>query len=174
MSNTIVSKEGFDHQIGILVSEMEYVRNETYRLISAKKLTIKDLDFNFDALSNSIGTILLHIATHEFKFQLNHFYKRGITEAEYEKYLGGMPFMMHKRLISGNDLAFYIEELKTIRENTLANLKKMKDDWLFEDVITSSGKNIGNNYYLFRHVVDDEINHQGQIKMILKRISNNL
>jgi len=166
----ITSKEGFDYQIGILVSEMEFTRNETYRLLKLKKLSITNLDFNFDEFSNSIGTLLLHIAAQEFKFQLNHFYKRSITENEFKLYKNGLPHMMDKRLIFGNDLGFYIQELNTIRNTTLSYLKKHRDDWLFSDVILSDGKIIGNYYYQLRHILDDEINHQGQIKMILRRI----
>ena len=170
MNNKIISKEGFAPQIGILVSQMGYVRENTQKLLQSRELTVEDLDFNFDAKSNSIGTLLLHMAVHEFKFQLNHFYKRDITKEEYEKYIGGMPFMMQKRLVSGNDLNFYLNELDIIRAKTLLFLKEKKDAWLFEELVTSNGKNMGNYYYLLRHVIDDEINHQGQLKMILKRI----
>lgn len=170
MSIQIISKKGFDFQIGILVSEMEYVRNETYRLLRTQKLTIEDLDFNFDAYSNSMGTLLLHIACHEFKFQLNHFYKRNITEDEFKLYSNAMPSTMNKRLVHGNDLDFYLKELASIRENTLSYLKNLKDEWLFKEIILSNGKNIGNYYYHVRHVIDDEINHQGQMKIILKRL----
>ncbi|WP_299680252.1 hypothetical protein [uncultured Dokdonia sp.] len=167
----LISKQGFDFQIGILVSEMEYIRNETYRLLKTKELTSIDLDFNFDTYSNSIGTLLLHIACHEFKFQLNHFYNRGITEDEFKLFGNVMPFNMHKRLVFGNDVAFYKKELNTIRENTLSYLKKLNDEWLFKEIILSNGNSIGNYYYHLRHVIDDEINHQGQIKMILKRMN---
>ena len=166
----LISKQGFDFQIGILVSEMEYVRKETYRLLNTRDLSINDLDFNFDAYSNSIGTLLLHIACHEFKFQLNHFYKRNITEDEFKHFGNAMPFNMHKRLVFGNDLTFYKKELNTIRENSLSHLKDLDDKWLFQDIILSNGKNIGNYYYHLKHVINDEINHQGQIKIILKRL----
>ncbi len=170
MSISIISREGFDHQIGILVSEMEYVRKETYRLLHMQALSMYDLDFNFDPYSNSIGTLLLHIAVHEFKFQLNYFYKRGVTQDEFKLYGNAMPAMMDKRLVVGNDLDFYSKELDTIRSNTFSYLKKHDDLWLFEEVVLSNGKSIGNHYYQLRHVIDDEINHQGQIKMILKRL----
>lgn len=166
----LISKQGFDFQIGILVSEMEYIRKETYDLLEKNKLTIGDLDFNFDAYSNSIGTLLLHIACHEFKFQLHHFYNRGMTEDEFKLFRNAMPFTMQKRLVFGNDLAFYTKELQIIRENTLSYLKKLNDEWLFKEIVLSNGKNIGNYYYHLRHVLDDEINHQGQMKIILKRL----
>ena len=172
MNINLVSDKDFDHQIGILVSEMKYVRDQTFLLTQQIDLSIADLDYNFDSLSNSIGTLLLHIAAHEFKFQLNHFFKRPITKIEFEKYTGAMPHMMHKRLIKGNDFSFYKKELDGIRENTLKHLKKLNDVWLFEEFVTPNGKYLGNNYYLLRHVIDDEINHQGQIKIILKRLKN--
>ncbi|GGG40073.1 integrase [Dokdonia pacifica] len=171
MKMHIISKKGFDFQIGILVSEMEYVRNETYRLLKTQKLATSELDFNFDAYSNSIGTLLLHIACHEFKFQLNNFYKRNITEDEFKLYRHAMPSTMNKRGIYGNDLDFYLKELESVRENTLSYLKNLKDEWLFEEIILSNGKNIGNYYYHIRHIIDDEINHQGQMKITLKRLS---
>ncbi len=171
MSIHLISKQGFDFHIGILVSEMEYIRNDTYNLLQARALTISDLDFNFDAYSNSMGTLLLHIACHEFKFQLNHFYNRDITEDEFKLFGNAMPFNMHKRLVFGNDLAFYLKELNTIRENTLCYLKKLNDEWLFKEIVLSNGKSIGNYYYHLRHVIDDEINHQGQMKIILKRLN---
>ncbi|WP_299684851.1 hypothetical protein [uncultured Dokdonia sp.] len=170
MSIKIISKDGFDHQIGILISEMEYVRNKTYSLLNSKNLTVHYLDYNFDEYSNSIGTLLLHIVVHEFKFQLNHFYKRNITKDEFKLYGNAMPSTMGKRLVYGNDLNFYINEMKSVRENTLSYLKDLKDEWLFKDVLMSNGESIGNYYYQLRHVIDDEINHQGQIKMILKRL----
>ena len=39
-----------------------------------------------------------------------------------------------------------------------------------KEILLSNGNSIGNYYYHLKHVIDDEINHQGQIKMILKRI----
>jgi uncharacterized damage-inducible protein DinB len=167
----IVSKQGSDFQIGILISEMEYIRNETYRLLKTRDLTIRDLDFNFDEYSNSIGTLLLHIASHEFKFQLNHFYNRSITEDEFKLYGNAMPSMMNKRLVSGNNLDFYFREIEAVRKNTLSYLKNLKDEWLFKEITASNGKSMGNYYYQLRHVIDDEINHQGQIKIILKRVA---
>lgn len=170
MGIRIISKQGFDFQIGILVSEMEYIRNDTYWLLKEQGLTMRGLDFNFDDYSNSIGTLLLHIASHEFKFQLNHFYKRNITKEEFKVYGNAMPSMMDKRLVFGNNLDFYLEELESIRKNTLSYLKNLNDEWLFKEIIRANGKNMGNYYYHLRHIIDDEINHQGQIKITLKKL----
>ncbi|MEP1488488.1 MAG: hypothetical protein ABJK28_08675 [Algibacter sp.] len=149
---------------------MDYIRNNTFKL--TKDLSIYDLDYNFDNLSNSIGTLLLHITALEFKFQLNHFYKRDITKNEYEKYANAMPKYMNTRKIHGNNLNFYLNELKQIRRKTLLELKHLNDEWLFKEIISSKGNNLGNYYYLLKHIINDEISHQGQIKIILKRLKH--
>ncbi|NAS31454.1 DUF664 domain-containing protein [Flavobacteriaceae bacterium R38] len=166
--NRIISHKNYDYQIGILVCEMEISRSITYAL--TENLSKTDLDYNFDKHSNSIGTLLLHFAITEFKFQLNYILKRQISEEEYKKYIGGAPFMMHKRMVHGNDLEYYINDLKKIRKHTLHELKSLNDEWLFKDVATPLGENTGNHYYMLRHLIDDEIRHQGQIKLILKRL----
>ena len=74
-NNQITSFKEYSFQIGVIVSEIVLVREETFRL--AKGLSIEHLDYNFDDQSNSIGTLLLHIAALELKFQLDHFFKRS-------------------------------------------------------------------------------------------------
>lgn len=171
MENKIITVKGYDFQIGILVCEMLYVRNCTFEL--TKNLSICELDYNFDDLSNSIGTLLLHISALEFKFNLNHFLKRPINNTEYQMFNKAMPIVMDKRLIYNNELEFYIETLEEVRNSTLKHLKKLNDQWLFEVIKNPQGKIIGNNFYLIKHILNDEINHQGQIKLILKRLRKN-
>ena len=84
MQHKITSLSPYTTQIGLIVSEINIIRNETLEL--TKNLSISELDFNFDSQSNSIGTLLLHIATVELKFQLDHFLMRSITMAEFRKF----------------------------------------------------------------------------------------
>jgi len=110
MHNRITSPKAYTDQIGFLVSEMTIVRNKTLGL--TRNLCVQELDFNFDTQSNSIGTLLLHIAALEFKFQLDHFFKRNFTTSELEKYIAAAPFNMHKRLVCGNSYEFYASTMK--------------------------------------------------------------
>ena len=54
---------GFTPQIGRLVSMMNYVRHTT--LSAVEGLTVIELDYLNDPESNSIGSLLLHIAAAE-------------------------------------------------------------------------------------------------------------
>ena len=166
--NKIISSKEYTFQIGVLVTEMVLVRNDTIRL--TKNLSKKQLDFNFDELSNSIGTLLLHIAALELKFQLNHFFKRPFSEEEILKFGGAFPFNMDKRLVDDNSLEYYLDTLKEVRNTTLKEMKKLNDEWLEEEFILSNQQSLGNHHYLLRHIIHDELCHQGQIKLILKRL----
>lgn len=168
MQHKITSLSPYTTQIGLIVSEINIIRNETLEL--TKNLSISELDFNFDSQSNSIGTLLLHIATVELKFQLDHFLMRSITMSEFRKFGNAAPQNMHKRLVFGNDYEFYTKNLHEVRQQTLEQLKNVTDDWLYKEVTTSNGTLLGNHYYLLKHIIHDELCHQGQIKIILKRL----
>jgi len=111
MLNTlqITSHESYSQQLGVLVSEMIFVRFKTMAL--TKNLGKAELDFQFDDKSNSIGTLLLHIAALEFKFQLDHFFNRAFTQTEYELFGPAAPHMMNQRLVNGHDLDYYTDIL---------------------------------------------------------------
>lgn len=166
--NEIKSHKDYSYRLGYVVSEMISVRNETFRL--TQNLSIRNLDYNFDDQSNSIGTLLLHIAALELKFQLNHFLKRSFSEEEIIKFGGGFPFNMNKKLINNNSLEYYFNTLKEVRMITLKEMKKLSDKWLEEKLISSNQQSLGNHHYLLKHIIHDELCHQGQIKLILKRL----
>lgn len=168
VNNEIKSHEGYSLQLGYIISEMISVRNETFQLTQG--LSVKSLDYNFDNQSNSIGTLLLHIAALELKFQLDHFFERSFSEKEIIKFGGAFPFNMDKRLVHSNPLEYYLEVLKEVRNTTLNEMKKLSDNWLEKKVILSNQQLLGNHHYLLRHIIQDELCHQGQMKLILKRL----
>jgi hypothetical protein len=64
---------------------------------------------------------------------------------------------------------YYLELLGSIRDGTFFNLKTKDDAWLttvnvFHDVQLKE-----NNYFRMFHLIEDEINHAGQIKLIKKQ-----
>ncbi|WP_299676767.1 DinB family protein [uncultured Tenacibaculum sp.] len=167
--NEIISSKGYSNQVGILVNQMIYTRENLIKL--TRNLSQENLDFNFDSMSNSIGTLLLHIAALEFKFLLNNFSYDDFDEKVFEEISRAAPFNMNKRLVYGYEFDYYFKYLNKFRKETLLSLRKVDDNWLFKKVKTNNGEILGNNYYLLRHIIDDEISHQGQIKIILNRIS---
>src|SRR4051812_14310553 len=71
---------GFTPQIARLVSMMNYVRHTT--LSAIKGITISELDYLNNSASNSIGSLLLHIAAAEVGYQAATFYHRQLNEDE--------------------------------------------------------------------------------------------
>ena len=69
--NVFGPRPGYSPQIGILVSEMTWMRGAVLR--AAKGLTQNQLDFLLDQKANRIGALLLHLAATEKLYQLNTF-----------------------------------------------------------------------------------------------------
>ena len=89
-SDIVGPKKGYTPQIGTLVSEMAFMRDQVLR--SVKGMSQKDLDFLLDDKANRIGALLLHLAAVEKFYQLNTFDGLGedkIPEAWKEQW--GMP-----------------------------------------------------------------------------------
>ncbi|WP_085507468.1 DinB family protein [Thalassobacillus devorans] len=165
----ITSRAGYAEKIGELVSMLEHTRAVTLEEI--KGLSERELDFLPDDRSNTIGSLLLHIASIEYVHQVISFEKRDITEAEIEKWQAALELgETGRNSIRQHGLEFYLEKLSQVRENTLAKLKNYEDQWLFEENQWGNGVP-HNNYYLWYHVMEDEINHRGQIRVIKRMLA---
>ena len=157
---------GYTPKISRLICMMNLARQVT--LHSVKGLTIKELDYLHDDESNSIGALLLHIAAMDFAYQKITFEERDLTEEELRKWEHALELgPAGREKIKENDLEFYINALNEVRNKTNEILKSKDDEWLEKEV--PMGKHKSNNYYLWFHVFEDEINHRGQIKWIKKR-----
>ena len=72
-------------------------------------------------------------------------------------------------MIKGQPLDYYLRMLASVRERTLERFRKRDDDWLFEEEPFWDGK-LANRYFMWFHVVEDELNHRGQIRWLRKRL----
>ncbi len=130
-------------------------------------LGVAQLDFNVDDKSNSIGTLLKHMAALETWYQAITFENRDLNEEEREVWKGALTGELYLKLVKGNELHYYLELLENTRLRTIRELKKRDDDWLY--LKSSSGSN---NYFKWFHVMEDEISHKGQIKWIKRRFTS--
>jgi len=168
----IYDADGYTPQIGRLVSMMNYVRSVT--IDSVQNLTTPQLDFLLDEKANSIGALLLHIASTDLFYRIFTFENRELTEEEDKlwapaSYLG-TPAREH---IKGNNVEFYLDILNSERNKVLDLFKSVNDDWLFNEKPLWYNKP-ANNYFMWFHVFEDEINHRGQINLIRKRLQVDL
>ncbi|MBD0378034.1 MAG: DUF664 domain-containing protein [Flavisolibacter sp.] len=158
---------GFTPQIARLVSMMNYVRHTT--LSAVEGLTVSELDYLNDSKSNSIGSLLLHIAAAEVGYQAATFYNRQMNEEEQHEWETALALGEKARQeIKGHGLDYYLNKLEQVRTKTLAELASRDDQWLDEQTSFGSDNRI-NNYFKWFHVFTHEANHRGQIRLLRRQ-----
>ncbi|WP_153462006.1 DinB family protein [Sediminibacillus terrae] len=167
MEYKIAEKPGYTPQIGHLVSMMEYARKTT--LDAVKDLSTEQLDYLPTEKSNSIGALLLHMAAVEIGFQIEIFDGRSPNDEEKGEW--GAAYSLGNKgrsEINGNNLDFYLDKLAKVRQRTLMEFRQRNDAWLFEGIQWEGHPS--NHFFIWFHVVEDEINHRGQIRIQRKLI----
>lgn len=165
----IRTKDVFTDKIGELVCMLEHTREITFNEISS--LRQNELDYIGNDTSNSIGALLLHIASIEFVHLIIAFKNRDLGNHEQLKWVTALELGDKARVsIKDRSLDYYLKELNLVRENTLIQLKSKTDSWLYEEKQWENGISY-NNYYLWFHVMEDEINHRGQIRTIKRLLT---
>ncbi|SKC72839.1 DinB family protein [Ohtaekwangia koreensis] len=169
--NIIGPRQGLSPHIGTLLSMMSWMRSTI--LYPVDKMTPEQLDYIHDEKSNSIGSMLLHLAATERFYQIHTFEGRkwgDWSEPDKKRFDVAMRLGDEAReKIKGNNLDYYLNTLKEVRENTIKEFKKRDDKWLFSvDEAWPWGPT--NNYCKWFHVCEHESNHNGQIKWIKGRL----
>lgn len=171
MEYTIKPASGYSEKIGELVFMLEHVRTQTLKEIEG--LRQEQLDERGSGNGNSIGALLAHIAAIEKVHQLISFEGRDFTEAEFAGW--GPALLLGERAresIAGDPLGHYIEGLGAVRKATLQKLQEKEDAWLYEERSWPNGTPY-NMYYLWFHVLEDEISHRGQIRAAMRQLAGN-
>ena len=165
-------QKGYSPHVGSLLSMMTMMR--AWVVNQVDDLTVKELDFQLDDKSNSIGAMLMHLASTERYYQLNTFedMEWGSWEDD-EKIMAewqvGMALGENARKeIKGNKIDFYLKKLEEVREGTKKGFAERDDEWLMKSA-PFFGDEPTNNYCKWFHVCEHESNHNGQIKFLKKR-----
>lgn len=159
---------GFEPQIARLVGMLRYARQTT--LTAVQGLTIDQLDHLHDERSNSIGMLLAHMAAVEFSYQIETLETRGLSVEEWQRWGSALELGPAARdAIRGEPLATYSSRLEAVRTVTLRLLAARSDAWLREETPFWSGLP-ANNYFKWFHVMEDEVNHRGQIRWLRQRL----
>jgi hypothetical protein len=163
---------GYSPQIGILVSEMTWMRGAV--LNAVKGLKRDQLDFLLDQKANRIGALILHLAATERLYQIATFDNVGVQDLFKSPAFKDWVVPMNlgapaRQSITGHDLDFYLNHLKETRDKTLAEFRKRDDEWLMA-VDKSWGWGPTNNLCKWFHVCEHESHHAGQISLIRGRL----
>lgn len=169
--NVIGPRDGFSPQIGTLLSMMTWMRNTILRPV--KGMDTDQLDFLLDPNSNSIGSMLLHLAATERFYQIHTFEGKkwgDWNEKDRKRFEVAMNLGQEAReTIKGHKLDFYLDALEEVREHTISEFKKRDDSWLLS-VDENWYWGPTNNYCKWFHVCEHESNHNGQIKYQKSRL----
>lgn len=142
------------------------VRQTTLKAVEG--LTCEQLDHLHDEQSNSIGALLAHMAAAEREYQILTFEERQPTAAENDAWSAPLKLGdKGRREIRGHELQFYLDELRRIREATLAALAEHDDVWLEAPLRIAPNLNA---HWAWFHIAEDEINHRGQIRWLRARL----
>jgi len=157
---------GYTPTIGRLVGMMNYARMTTLRAVEG--LTVEQLDHLQDAASNSIGALLAHIVAVERVYQVLTFEERGPSAEENGAWAAALDLGDEgRRVLRGQPLEHYVEQMTTTRKATLAALSSRDDKWLERPVAAAPAMNA---HWAWFHVAEDEINHRGQIRWLRARL----
>ena len=171
-TNFIGPKKGYTPQIGTLVSMMNWMRMVI--LAPVRGMSASDLDYLVDDNANSIGAMLMHLAATERFYQIHTFENKtwgDWSDVDKKRWnvASGLGAKARKQ-IKGNNLDYYLNALKEVRENTLKEFANRDDKWLMA-VDKKFPWGPTNNYCKWFHVCEHESNHNGQFKFIKSRIS---
>lgn len=153
--------------VGRLVAMLRYARVTTQHAVHG--LTTEQLDYLHDAESNSIGMLLAHMAAVEVAYQIDTFENRDFSADELKEWGPALDLGEPARIaIRGQPLEHYLQTLATRREVTLQHLATVPAEWL--DTATIWNGYPANNYFKWFHVMEDEVNHRGQIRWLRRRL----
>jgi hypothetical protein len=166
--NVFGPRPGYSTQIGILVSEMIWMREAVLRTVEG--MTQDQLDFLLDSKANRVGALLLHLAATEKLYQLNTFDNVPVQQLEKSSSFEDWRVPMElgesaRRAIKGHDLDYYLSRIHEVREKTLAEFRKRDDAWLMA-VDKAWGWGPTNNLCKWFHVCEHESHHAGQVALL--------
>lgn len=165
--NHIGPRSGFTPQIGTLISMLDWLSNSVIQY--NRKLSVEQLDFLFDKESNTIGSLMMHLAATEVIYQDLTFHNlEDFTSENKKKWNIAMELGDDARKeIKGNPLSYYKDMFDEVRATTKAEMKKRDDKWL----LSGETKDWDwNNYCKWFHVAEHYANHRGQMTWYAKRL----
>ena len=171
--NIIGPRDGYSPQIGILVSQMEWIRESV--ILATKGLSQPQLDFLVDSKSNTIGALLMHLAATDVIYQDLTFNKLQDFSPENKTKWGAAMELGDegRKQIKGHNLDYYVSALTEVRERTFKEFRKRDDKWFAEVDPHFFGDLPTNNFCKWFHVCEHEANHRGQMTVIRKRLPGN-
>lgn len=162
--------EGFTPQIGRYVAQLTEARQHLKGELA--HLTQEQLDWHPDEQTESIGTLLLHVAAVEWSWMHQDIF--GASDKEYgASWQEAMPIRADAPQVSGRPLDQYLQQLDAVREQTLQVLRDFTDSDLKRLVGEAEPRpgweprsELFTIDWIIWHVIEHEAMHVGQIELL--------
>lgn len=163
------SLPGYTPAVGRLLCMLNYARLTTLEAVSG--LDRAQLDTLPDPDGNSVAMLLAHIAAVEGFYRMLTFEQPDdpAADAAWESDPAATLGEPARQSIRGRPLEHYLGLLSGERTKTLEAFASVDDAWL-ERTTPWWGGHAANNHFKWFHVLEDEINHRGQIRALRRRI----
>ena len=157
---------GYSPHLRRLLAMMTYARDTT--LHAARGLNVAQLDYLVHPEGNTVGMLLAHVAAVE-----DGYFHDTVTGEAFDWEVPACALGAAGRAaLRGRPLEHYVGELERVRARTEARFLTLDDAWLH--TTDASWGTPTNNYFRWFHVLEDEINHRGQIRLLRKLLPDDL
>ncbi len=156
----------FSPKVGLIYSLLE----ENRRLVKDKvrKLKPAHLQWRPDKKTNTIGTLLLHIAEAELWWMQEIIDHIPLSQKQKEEFSSDLYGRNRTRQIGRTSLDYLFGKMDKVRRRTRGILRKLSDRDL-EKVHQFKNDRITYGYILF-HLLEHEASHAGQISNLINRM----
>ncbi len=165
----VLPSSRYSAEVGSFVAMLEHCRASV--LDDVQGLSEAQLSYQHDENANPIGALLAHMAAIEW------FYAAVSIEAQQPQPHEWAEWGSFLRLspgtwaaIQGQSLEQHLDRLARVRARTLAGLLAKDDAWLSRTFTLPWTSEPANNRWALYHLLEDELNHRGQIRWLKTRL----
>jgi hypothetical protein len=165
----MVPTPGYTPMVGALVAMLDATRASTVDAVAG--LDVTALEHQHDPSANPIGSLLAHTAAIEWCYAATTLAGSPPSPEEWAEW---QPFL---RLgpdawaaARGRSLDAHLERLRAVRARTLDGLRAVEDTRLTELVTLPWLRQPATHLWVWYHVMEDELNHRGQIRWLRSRL----
>lgn len=163
----ITSGNGDRSGIHYLLGMMKDSRTVTLKAV--KDISVEELKWQPYPDCNPVGALLLHIYSVNEVLRIKYLKDRALTDEETEKHHANVSLGEHlPKVITDHPLEYYLDKLEASRNRLLSEISELDEAAFYKIKKGYDPENGCNLAWVLYHIVEDEINHKGQIVLLRK------
>ena len=161
---------GFSPGIGRYVAQLAETRDAL--LSPVENLTPEQLSWHPNPETESIGTLLLHVAAIEWSWVFQEIDRR--PDEDYDGWEEALPLRVGLPQVRDRPLSYFTDRLDRVRDEVLARLRELTDEDLSRLVADSStpesepATELYSIDWVLFHLVHHEAHHAGQVELLVR------